>query len=69
MSDRVFLQLVGLVEQRERIGHDDDHLALAMRAEALLAGVLVFDFEGVPVGAMDLNSHARLASPTAISRR
>ena len=62
-ADRVFLQLVGFIEQRERIGHDDDHLAFAMGAEALLAGVLVFDFERVPIGAIDLNSHARPASP------
>ena len=65
MADGVFLQLVGFVEQRERIGHDDDHLAFAMGAKAFLAGVLVFDFERMPVGAFDLNSHARRASPNA----
>lgn len=63
MTDGVLLQLVGFVEQRERVGDDDNHLAFAMRAEAFLAGVLVFDFELMPVGAFDLNSHARASLP------
>ena len=48
----------------ERIGNEDNHLAFAMRAKALLAGVLVFDFKDVSVGTFDANSHVRPASRT-----
>jgi hypothetical protein len=36
-----------------------------MRAKALLASVLIFDFERMSVGAFALNSHVRPASRTA----
>lgn len=42
----------------QRIGHLDHNLPSAMRAEALFAGVLIFDFEGVPIGAHDVDAHA-----------
>src|SRR5690606_26148579 len=41
------------------IGHEYDNLALAMRAEAPFAGVLVFDFKYMPVGALNLDAHIR----------
>lgn len=48
----------------KRIGYLDNHLAFAVWAKAFLASVLVFNFEGMPVGTFDLNSHVRPASRT-----
>ena len=50
---------------REGVWHLHDDLPFAMRAEALLTGVLVFDFEDVSVRTLDLNTHVRPASRTA----
>ena len=63
--DRLALQHVGGVTSRECVGHLHQDLAFAMWAEALLAGVLIFNFEDMSVGTFDLNSHGRPASPTA----
>ena len=63
--DGLALQDIARLGSRQRIGNLDKHLAFAMRAEALLASVLIFDFEDVSVGTFDLNSHRRPASPTA----
>jgi hypothetical protein len=38
-----------------------------MWTEAFFAGVLVFDFERMPVGALDLNSHARVSLPQPLA--
>lgn len=46
----------------ECVRNVDDHLPLAMRAEALLASVFVFDLKDVPIRAFDANSHVRPAS-------
>src|SRR5262245_25537132 len=69
MPNGVFLKFVRLIEQGKSVRNDDDHLALAMWTETLLAGVLVFDLERVPVRALDLNSHAGPASPKTAQRR
>jgi hypothetical protein len=63
--NRLALQNLCRLCRGERIGNLDEHLAFAMRAEALLASVLIFDFEYVSVGTFDLNSHRRPASPIA----
>ena len=62
--DRLALQNVARLRRGERIGNLDKHLAFAMRAEALLASVLIFDFKDVSVGTFDANSHGRPASRT-----
>ena len=62
--DRLALQDVARLAGGERIGNLDKHLAFAMRAEAFLACVLIFDFEDVSVGTFDANSHGRPASRT-----
>ena len=56
LTRRLLLKILILFERRQRIRHLDDDLPLAMRAQALLAGVLVFDFEFMPVRADDLDS-------------
>jgi hypothetical protein len=38
-----------------------------MWTEAFLAGVLVFDFERMPMRALDLNSHARVSLPQPLA--
>jgi hypothetical protein len=58
------LQDVARRRHGKRIGYLDNYLALAMRAKALLASVLIFDFERMPVGTFALNSHVRPASRT-----
>lgn len=63
--DRFTLQCFAGFAHGERIGNLHDHLALAMRAQAFLPGVLVFDFEDVSVGTFNLNSHGRPTSRTA----
>lgn len=63
VADGVLFENFVLVEEPIGIGHNDDDLAFAVGAEAFLAGVLVFDFELMPVGAFDLNSHVRLVPP------
>jgi hypothetical protein len=62
--DRLALQRIVHRHQRKGVGHLDDYLAFAVRAKALLASVLIFDFECMPVGTFDLNSHVRPASRT-----
>src|SRR5437868_4011952 len=62
--DGLTLQNVARRIRRERIGYLDNYLAFAMRAKALLASVLIFDFERMPVGTFALNSHVRPASRT-----
>ena len=63
--DRFALQNVASRICGERIGYLDNDLAFAVRAKALLASVLIFDFERMPVGTFALNSHVRPASRTA----
>src|SRR6266513_1435356 len=63
--ERFALQHIARRIGRERIGYLDNHLAFAMGTKALLARVLIFDFECMPVGTFDLNSHVRPASRTA----
>jgi hypothetical protein len=62
--DRLTLQDVTRRIGSERIGYLDNHLAFAVWAKALLASVLIFDFERMPVGTFALNSHVRPASRT-----
>ena len=62
--DRFALQHVARRCRGKRIGYLDNYLAFAMRAKALLASVLIFDFERMPVGTFALNSHVRPASRT-----
>lgn len=44
---------------REGVGNLYNDLPRAMRAEALLASVFVFDFESVPIRALDADAHGR----------
>src|SRR5262245_38435232 len=55
--DRFLLQHVASRRGGEGVGHEHDHLPLAMRTQALLARVLVFDFKDMPVRALNLDSH------------
>src|SRR5215212_4216352 len=55
---------VGGVDGRT-IGYRKNFLTLELGTKALLARVLIFDFERMPVGTFDLNSHVRPASRTA----
>jgi hypothetical protein len=52
----------------EGVGNLHDHLAIAVRAKALLTGVFVFDFKDVSVGTFNLNSHGRPTSRTTDER-
>ena len=58
LPQRLFLELFVFLKRSQRIRHLNDDLPLAMWAKALLAGVLVFDFELMPVRAHDVDSHA-----------
>ena len=62
--DRFALEHVACRRRRKGIWHLDNYLAFAMRAQALLASIFIFDFERMPVGTFDLNSHVRPASRT-----
>ena len=66
--DRFALQCFARLAHGERIGNLDDDLAFAVWAQAFLPGVLIFDFEDVPVGTFDLNSHGRRTSRTTDER-
>jgi hypothetical protein len=57
--DRFALELVVRVRGGDGVWNLDENLSLAMRAEALLAGVLILDLEDVSVGTFDANSHGQ----------
>jgi hypothetical protein len=57
--DRFALQRFAGFAHGKRIGNLHDDLAFAMRAQAFFPGVLIFNFEDVPVGTFNLNSHGR----------
>jgi hypothetical protein len=62
--DRFALQHIARWRRGKRIGNLDNYLAFTMGAKPLLASVFIFDFERMPVGTFDLNSHVRPASRT-----
>jgi hypothetical protein len=57
------LQNLRRVRDGRRIRNLHQYLTVTVRAEALLAGVLIFNLEDVSVGTFGLNSHSRPASP------
>ena len=63
MTERILLKRFVAFDRRECVGYEDDHLAFAMWAKALLTGVFVLHFEDMPFGAFDTNSHDLPASP------
>jgi hypothetical protein len=56
VNNSLTISAIGFLS-RQRVGHLDNDLPLALRTEALFTGVLVLHAEDMPMRAFDFNSH------------